>query len=133
MGCQARKRFLTPFLPHFLLRYALGLQVDSGRVAHHIIPLEARTKFPELMRRAAQGGFDINGCNNGFAMLAELHRDNPGHSSYSESAFSALQRLTKSADYGNMTDADIAARLGQMANSVRERLTIFERRRIPLQ
>lgn len=36
-----------------------------GKASHHLVPLEALKEFPELMKRAAKGGFNINGLQNG--------------------------------------------------------------------
>lgn len=38
-------------------------------VAHHLIPLEALDDYLDLLLKAAVGGFDLNGTENGKRML----------------------------------------------------------------
>jgi hypothetical protein len=107
----------------FLLTQTMGKQVGSGRVAHHIIPLETLTEVREVMEKAARGGFDINGCNNGFALLAQYHKGN--HPEYNKLAIEALKQIK----YSEMNDAEVAAAVQRLADKAREWLS---RRRSPL-
>lgn len=79
-----------------LLRTALGGVKGDGRFAHHIIPLEAAKKFPDLMQKAALGGFDMNGKINGALLGAADHVNN--HPGYNEIV---LEQLAKIPDYLN--------------------------------
>jgi hypothetical protein len=80
------------------------------------------------MERAARGGFDINGCNNGFPLLAQYHTGN--HPLYNQFALDALKKLMNDPDYGKWTDADVAAKVQGLANGARDWLS---NRRSPLQ
>jgi hypothetical protein len=42
-----------------------------GGQAHHIIPFEMRSH--DLVQRAARGGFNMNGANNGIRLDLEQH------------------------------------------------------------
>jgi RHS repeat-associated protein len=73
-----------------LLRQAMGSN-GSGKVAHHVIPLEALKRFPELMKKAAQGGFNLNGRNNG-ALLNRVDHIG-GHPIYNSAVMEQLNRI----------------------------------------
>jgi len=105
-----------------LLRAIMEGELATGsRVAHHIIPLEALKKYPELMRKAARGGFDINGINNGFAILKQLHPEN--HPWYNERAMNALREIVEDSRYAQMNDAEIAAKIQGLADHARDWLS----------
>jgi hypothetical protein len=52
-----------------LLRAAMD-SAGTGKIAHHLIPLEAIDEFKDLMQKAARGGFDFNGKGNGILLDA---------------------------------------------------------------
>ncbi len=49
-----------------LLRDALQSS-GTGKIAHHIIPLEAESQCANILKKGAEGGFDMNGVVNGIA------------------------------------------------------------------
>jgi hypothetical protein len=63
----------------------------AGKVAHHVIPLEALKRFPDLMRKAAEGGFNINGKGNGVLLNTADHVG--GHPLYNKSVMDALRGI----------------------------------------
>jgi hypothetical protein len=95
-----------------LLREALG-QAGSGKVAHHIIPLEAITKYKSLLEKAAEGGFDINGVNNGILLNATEHIG--GHPLYNGVVLQELGKIPK-----NLSPAETAQRLQDVADALRK-------------
>jgi hypothetical protein len=63
---------LDPDIQRALLRDAISSvegEGPAGSVAHHLVPLEAINEVGPLMTRAAEGGFDINGIENGIRLL----------------------------------------------------------------
>ncbi len=75
-----------------ILRLALNPQgADAAKVAHHIIPLQALNEFPELARKAAEGGFNINGMGNGALLDTVDHLGN--HTGYSKAVFDELRKI----------------------------------------
>jgi len=93
-----------------LLRDALN-SAGTGKIAHHVIPLEALTRFPDLMKRAAEGGFDINGANNGVLLDRVDHIG--GHPQYNDAVMEALAQLDPDA-----SAAIIARRIQQAADTL---------------
>jgi hypothetical protein len=81
---------MSPAGQRALLRNAMGAN-GTGKVAHHVVPLEAAKRFPELMRRAAQAGFNINGRNNGALLDAANHVG--GHPMYNRAVMEQLGRF----------------------------------------
>lgn len=73
------------------LRAVIGSK--QGFQAHHVVPLELRQH--DLVRRAAKGGFDINGKENGISLSDKIHRGS--HPKYTEKIKEALdEKLTAS-------------------------------------
>ena len=97
-------------------------KIGAGMVAHHIIPLEAITKFRTLVERAARGGFNINGCNNGIllkgARFGEAIEHFGGHPEYNRVILDEIGRLARK--MGNLTDEQIAQRLQGIADKMRQ-------------
>jgi uncharacterized protein RhaS with RHS repeats len=81
---------LSPAAQRAILRQAMGTN-GSGKVAHHVIPLEAIKRFPELMRKAAQAGFNINGRSNG-ALLERISHFG-GHPMYNRVVLDELAAI----------------------------------------
>ena len=107
----------TPAEQRFLLGEAMGNQVGSGKVAHHIIPIEAISKHRELIERAAKGGFDINGCNNGILLRPGIdHIGN--HRQYNKEVLEYLGRIQK--QIGQLTDREIAGLIQETADALRK-------------
>jgi hypothetical protein len=79
----------------------------TGGQAHHIVPWEARTH--ELVERAARGGFNINGANNGIRLDVTQHFG--PHSKYNEAVMSRLDSIFRS-NPGISDDAAAAALQG---------------------
>jgi len=59
---------------------ALGGFVGDEKDAHHLIPLSMLSKYPELLKLAARGGFDINGAEAGMLLGKDKHVG--GHPDY---------------------------------------------------
>lgn len=57
--------------------------------AHHIIPWELREN--ELVKRAAKGGFNINGAENGIRLGPEVHLGS--HPKYNEAVAAKLNSI----------------------------------------
>ena len=74
-----------------MLREAVGFVKKGEQVAHHLIPLKARTSYPELMKKAAEGGFDINASYNGRILEKAEHKGN--HPGYSQLVFERLSKV----------------------------------------
>ena len=85
-----------------------GVPLD-GLAAHHVIPLQARTRFPDLMRLAAIGGYDINGANSGRLLGPAEHVGN--HPGYSADVLAELALIDL-----NQSPADIAAEVQAIAD-----------------
>ena len=49
------------------------------------------TEFPELMRKGAESGFDINGLRNGIMLRSEDHVG--GHPSYNADMIEAIEAI----------------------------------------
>ncbi|BCE02191.1 AHH domain-containing protein [Marinicellulosiphila megalodicopiae] len=79
----------------WLLRENIGIDnLPLGNVAHHSIPLESIKEMPELMSKAAKGGFDINGKNNGFSLSNEVHGSNiSNHPVYNQTVLEQLRTI----------------------------------------
>ena len=88
------------------LRSALGLVRGSADEAHHLIPVGLRDH--DVVQRAARGGFNFNGVDNGVAMTFDRHRGVNifHHNKYNEAIRSRLERELLGTP--NMTDAQAA-------------------------
>lgn len=75
-----------------LLREALG-QHGTGKIAHHLVPLEAIKAERQLMEKAALGGFNINGANNGILLTRTQHIG--GHPQYNAIVIRRLREIPK--------------------------------------
>jgi RHS repeat-associated protein len=95
-----------------LLRDALKSS-GAGKVAHHIIPLQAETEYEALLRKAALGGFDINGANNGILLDEADHVY--GHPVYNQEMLDALNRVPD-----NLSPADTAKSLQNISDQMRK-------------
>ncbi|MEO0422411.1 MAG: RHS repeat-associated core domain-containing protein, partial [Pseudomonadota bacterium] len=95
-----------------LLRESLGSTPGSGQVAHHLVPLEAISRFPGLLQKAAQGGFNINGANNGILLNAAEHVG--GHPIYNQVVLQELARIP-----AGLSARQSAVRLQQTADTLR--------------
>lgn len=96
------------------LRMALGGEV--GTQAHHVIPLQLRTH--EILRRAARGGFDINGEGNGISLPSAIHRGS--HPKYTKRVQDALDQKLQSVD--GLTDREVADWLGTYTAELKKEL-----------
>jgi len=76
-GNQARAR----------LRTALGR--NPGTSAHHVIPYE--TRYHEVVQKAAKGGFNMNGANNGIRLGPDQHWTQ--HPAYNDAVWQKLDRI----------------------------------------
>lgn len=102
-----------------LLRKALGT-LGTGKVAHHLIPLEAIGKFKDLMQRAARGGFNINGKNNGIALIKDIEHFG-GHPTYNQTVLEQLALIKSRA--AQLSDCEIAELMQGVADKLREAIT----------
>ena len=103
---------LSPEAQRALLRAAMN-SAGTGKIAHHVIPLQALTRFPELLRKGALGGFDINGANNG-ALLDRVEHIG-GHPQYNAAVLAELLNI----DF-NLSPAEIAQALQDVADRLIE-------------
>jgi RHS repeat-associated protein len=92
------------------LREALG--AGEGQ-AHHIIPWELRNN--ELMKRAAEGGFNINGAENGIRLGQDIHYGS--HAKYNAAVESKLNSILKSNP--NLSPQEAAKGVQGFANQLR--------------
>ncbi len=106
----AKQLALHPDTQRALLRTALNAN-GTGKVAHHVIPLEAIKAFPELMQKAAKGGFNINGVGNGALLRTADHIG--GHPQYSLAVFQQLKTIP-----GNLSATDTATAVQSIANKL---------------
>ncbi|MEM8947586.1 MAG: AHH domain-containing protein, partial [Planctomycetota bacterium] len=97
---------------HF--RAVLGAK--PGERAHHILPLEAARALPDLFRRGAKGGFDINGAGNGRPLPWFDHPN--GHPKYNQDVIGALTEFGRFARRKSFSDAQIAQGLQGIADSI---------------
>jgi hypothetical protein len=111
---------LHPDLQRALLRDATG-QAGSGRIAHHLIPLEAQTQFADLMQKGAWGGFNVNGIGNGRLLLAVDHIG--GHPRYNKVVLDRLRDLDRESRRFKLSDADVAEGLQDIADMMDEAIT----------
>ncbi|MDP1563492.1 MAG: AHH domain-containing protein [Pirellulaceae bacterium] len=88
------------------LRSALGLARGNADEAHHLIPVGLRDH--DVVQRAARGGFNFNGVDNGVAMSFDRHRGVNifHHNKYNDAIRSRLERELLSNP--SMTDAQAA-------------------------
>jgi hypothetical protein len=89
----------------------------SGGQVHHIIPWERRGH--ELVQRAARGGFDINGANNGIRLHLTQHLGS--HPQYNAAVTRKLDDILRTNP--NISDVDAARLLQQYADQLRNGLT----------
>jgi hypothetical protein len=97
------------------LRKALG-QEGTGKVAHHLIPLEAQQTFGDILERGRRGGFDINGANNGRLVDPADHIG--GHPKYSKAVLDELGRIEDQIRAGRLSDGDVADLLQNAADTL---------------
>lgn len=102
------------------LDIALGGVTGDGLDAHHIIPLEAISAHPELMRLAAEGGFNINGANSGMLLTPEQHNLSvfENHHQYNQHVLGQLAQIDL-----NQTPAQIAAQVQAIASGLKTQIT----------
>ena len=98
-----------------LLREALKSN-GTGKIAHHLIPLESITEFRTLMQRAAGGGFNINGRNNGYLLESIDHIG--GHPKYNRIVLEQLSRINRQAK--GLSDEEIAELIQEIADVLRK-------------
>ncbi|BBM03579.1 hypothetical protein GL2_36530 [Microbulbifer sp. GL-2] len=108
---------LSPNIQRMLLRSALGTAKEADMVAHHIIPLEAIKAFPELMKKAAHGGFNMNGVGNGIH-LKNVSGHYYGHPVYNKAVLQELSVLNH--NLSNMSAPRAAFEVQQRANMLRD-------------
>ncbi len=63
----------------------------GGGQAHHIVPFELKNH--ELTKRAAKGGFNINGANNGIRLQTTQHLGS--HPKYTNAVRTKLNSIIK--------------------------------------
>jgi hypothetical protein len=96
------------------LRQALGQIV--GKVAHHVIPWEL--KVHPFVQKAAAGGFNLNGANNGFHISSDIH---PGsHPNYNYTVWEEVDTLAKANP--NISDSQAATLLQSLAEKLKVRI-----------
>ena len=83
----------------------------TGKIAHHVVPLEALKRFPDLMKKAAKGGFNINGKNNGALLNRADHIG--GHPNYNSAVMEQLGRINP-----NLSPARTAKELQKVSNTL---------------
>jgi hypothetical protein len=111
---------LSPVIQRAILRAALKAD-GTGLVAHHLIPLESLAKFRDLMTRAARGGFDINGAENG-ALLRNMAEHWGSHPRYNKAVMDQLRRINDLVRQQKLADGDVAALLQNTADILRAAL-----------
>lgn len=92
----------------------------SQVIAHHLIPLEAIDQFEELMRKAAKGGFDINGLSNGMLLRGQLEHVGR-HAHYSQEVFRELNRVARKVKQSTPQE-DIAKWVQEVADGFRQKI-----------
>ncbi len=85
----------------------------SGGQSHHVITWEARSH--ELVQRAAQGGFNINGANNGIRLPLTQHLGS--HGKYNAAIQSKLDSILRANP--NISNVDAAAAVQSYADQLR--------------
>lgn len=90
----------------------------TGGQAHHILPWELRDH--EVIKRAARGGFNINGANNGIRLNLIQHLGS--HPKYNAGVRKKLDRIL--ADRPGISDADAATAVQNYVDILRD---AFER------
>jgi len=108
---------LHPDTQRAILRQVMN-QAGSGKTAHHIIPLEAISKYKKLMIKAAKGGFDMNGKNNGI-LLDKLDHIG-GHPIYNRAVHEELADIAKQAKSAKLTNKEIANLLQKASDTLRD-------------
>jgi len=113
-GCQSylNQLVLTGNQARAKLRSAM--QTVKGAVAHHVIPWEARSH--PLVQKAAKGGFNMNGSNNGVSLGPDQHWTSHPH--YNEAVLSKLDNIM--AANPNISDAQAAKLIQDYANQLSE-------------
>ena len=113
--------------PNNVLNFANELAVDAqsarrhlrrnvpgtGGQAHHIIPFETRNH--EIVQRAARGGFNMNGANNGIRLDLTQHLGS--HPKYNAAVTKKLDELLRVNP--NISDLDAARVLQQYVDQLR--------------
>jgi hypothetical protein len=85
----------------------------TGGQAHHIIPFETRNH--EIVQRAARGGFNMNGANNGIRLDLTQHLGS--HPMYNAAVTKKLDELLRANP--NISDLDAARALQQYVDQLR--------------
>lgn len=96
------------------LRNALDAS-GAGQVAHHLIPLEAQSAYPDLVQKAAQGGFNFNGANNGILLDVVDHGGGGAHPIYNSVVLQELGRVSP-----NLSAEETAFALQRRADILRD-------------
>ena len=81
------------------------------------LPDWLRVSYPDLMRLAAEGGFDINGTNSGILLTTEEHKFSNtygSHHAYNQAVLADLSAINL-----NQSPQAIAAAVQAIANSHR--------------
>jgi hypothetical protein len=100
---------------------AIRRAVPAGpnQQVHHVIPMQHRSH--DLVQRAARGGFDFHGHENGLALCARVHRGS--HENYNERIRRALDTTLR--DNPRISDASAARALREFVE--REKRSLAER------
>ena len=98
-----------------LLREAMQSN-GTGKIAHHLVPLESLTEYNSLMQRAARGGFNINGKNNGILLHPLDHIG--GHPGYNRIVLEELSVINRQAR--RLSNTDVAELIQSTANTLRQ-------------
>ncbi|MCC6148988.1 MAG: AHH domain-containing protein [Planctomycetes bacterium] len=108
------------------LQRELGSASGDNLDAHHLIPLEAidDPRTANILQRAARGGFDMNGANNG-VLLDDLF-----HSGPHPLATRRIMRQLTGLNIGGMSDARIAQQVQAIANKERALLLSVQSGRV---
>jgi hypothetical protein len=96
-----------------LLRDALNTN-GTGLIAHHLIPLQAFSEYPELLEKAAGGGFNINGAKNGIPLIPFIEHYG-FHPIYNRSVLDALDNISTT-----LSPEDTAAAVQDVADTYRQ-------------
>lgn len=86
---------------------------DPDGQAHHIVPFETRTH--ELVQRAARGGFNMNGANNGIRLDLSQHLGS--HPKYNSAITKKLDEILRTKP--NISDVEAAELLQNYVDKLR--------------
>jgi hypothetical protein len=96
-----------------------GKQNHPNEVAHHIIPLSCSDE--DFVQKAARGGFNINGEDNGVWMTKSAHPTGNTHPGYTDDVREIIRDFDDK--FPNASDQEAAALLGILCDVLRKPLS----------